>query len=88
MPLLYNPHSVAGGDGYPRTFADQAWMWGPDIAHTWYTGSDKHNTWASTVNNVLQNYRGAQYVRTLPSPSPPSRSLPNSLFLLFGLSSQ
>ena len=61
MTLLNNPHSVSGGDGYPRTFADQAWMWAPDIAHTWYTGSDKHNTWASTVNNVLQNYRGAQY---------------------------
>ena len=61
MPLLNNPHSVSGGDGYARTFADQAWMWGPDIAHTWYTGSDKHNTWESTLNNVLQNYRGAQY---------------------------
>lgn len=34
---------------------------GPEVAHTWYTGNDKHNSWASTVHNVLQNYRGAEY---------------------------
>ena len=61
MPLLTNPNSSSGGDSYARSFADQAWVWGSEISHTWYTGSDKQNTWASTVNNVLQNYRGAEF---------------------------
>jgi hypothetical protein len=30
------------------------------VAHMWYTGNDKQNSWASTVHNVLQNYRGAE----------------------------
>jgi alpha-galactosidase len=61
MPLMFNPNSSVGGDSYARTFADQAWVWGSEVAHTWYTGDDKHNTWASTVHNVLQNYRGAEF---------------------------
>ena len=61
MPLLTNPNSTAGGDSYARSFADQAWVWGPEVAHTWYTGSDKQNTWESTLHNVLQNYRGAEF---------------------------
>jgi alpha-galactosidase len=62
MPLLHNPNeSFRGDDSYARTFDDQAWVWGPEIVHTWYTGNDKHNSWDSTVHNVLQNYRGAEF---------------------------
>lgn len=60
MKLLYDPNATVDSS-FPRFFADQAWVWGPAIAHTWYTGSDKHNSWASTVSNVLHNYRGAQF---------------------------
>lgn len=67
MPLLYNPNASID-NSFARGFADQSWVWGPPIAHTWYTGHDKHNSWASTVSNVLHNYRGAQVYGT---PTPP-----------------
>ena len=60
MPLLISPN-VTRPDSYPRTWDEQPWNWAPEIVHTWYTGSDKHNTWKSTLNNVLENYRGAEY---------------------------
>jgi len=61
MPLL---HGQTLSDSYARTFQDQSWVWGPEIAHTWYTGSDMQNSWASTIHNVLQNYRGAEFFQT------------------------
>ena len=60
MPLLNNPNGSLD-DSYARNFNEEAWVWGPEVAHTWYTGNDMHNRWASTVHNVLQNYRGAEY---------------------------
>jgi alpha-galactosidase len=60
-PLLNNPNASGMSNSYARTFADQAWSWGPEIVHTWYTGDDMHNDWGSTVTNVLHNYRGAEF---------------------------
>jgi hypothetical protein len=56
-------HSCAKSDTEKRSiFVPSALAGrGPEVAHTWYTGNDKHNSWASTVHNVLQNYRGAEY---------------------------
>eukprot|EP01043_Picozoa_sp_COSAG02_P002560 COSAG02_NODE_59_length_43585_cov_39.087752_21_plen_168_part_00 len=59
MPLLNNPNASLS-DSYARTFEEEAWIWGPEVAHTWYTGNDKQNSWKSTIHNVLQNYRGAE----------------------------
>ena len=59
MPLLNNPNASLP-DSYAKNFQEEAWVWGPEVAHTWYTGNDKQNTWKSTIHNVLQNYRGAE----------------------------
>ena len=63
MPLLNNPNATTSQvpTSYARSFDEQAWVWGAEIVHTWYTGNDMHNYWASTVSNILHNYRGAQY---------------------------
>ena len=60
MPLMRDPNASLP-DSYARSMDDHAWVWGPEIVHTWYTGNDMHNSWESTVHNVLQNYRGAEY---------------------------
>lgn len=60
MPLMRDPNASLP-DSYARKPDDYAWVWGPEIVHTWYTGNDMHNSWESTVHNVLQNYRGAEY---------------------------
>jgi alpha-galactosidase len=60
MPLMNNPNASLS-NSYARTFDDQAWVWGPKIAHMWYSGNDKHNSWASSISNVLHNYRGAEF---------------------------
>lgn len=60
VPLLYNPNAQ-NDPSYAQGFSDAPWVWAPSIAHTWYTGNDLFNSWKSTIHNVLQNYRGAQY---------------------------
>ena len=62
LPSLLNPHQQPRAD-YTNQHELASFVWGPNVSHTWYTGPDKGNSWASTVRNILINNQGAYVAR-------------------------